>query len=132
MMYGARNLWARGVVSGVLACVALAVPATVEAGGPSRPIEVARGSAENKFAEAGGPNSLAVSAFRRTAARVGGHAHGTEDLLPGLPRGDFEVAGQVTFLGIEAQPDGTDTRASIKFRFDRSTGTTAPPVDGGV
>src|SRR4051794_16833249 len=132
MVYGTRNLWAKGVVSAALACVALAGPATVGAGGAARPVELARGSAENKFAEAGGPNSLAVSAFRHTAVKVGGHAHGTGDLLPGLPGGDFEVAGRITCLRVELQPDGTGTRASIKYRFNRSAGSTAPPVNGGV
>jgi hypothetical protein len=64
--------------------------------------------------------------------KVGGHAHGTGDLLPGAPGGDFEVAGRVTCLRVEPQPDGSGTRASIKYRFDRSTGSTAPPVNGGV
>jgi hypothetical protein len=117
------------VVIGVLGCAALAGSA---AGAAAPATERAGGSARNQVAEFGGPTFLAVDATRRSPTEVGGHVRGSGDLLPGLPGGDFEVAGRVTCLRVEPQLDGTGTRASIKYRFDRSTGSSAPPLHGGV
>ena len=76
------------VLIGVLACAATSGSA---AGDVSRPVERASGSAQNQFAEVGGPNSLAVSAFRRSLTKVSGRVRGSGDLLPGVPGGEFEV-----------------------------------------
>ena len=38
----------------------------------------------------------------------------------------------MTCLRVERQLDGTGFTASIKYRFDRSSGSSAPPQHGGV
>jgi hypothetical protein len=90
------------------------------------------GDATNKFGEFGGPNRLKLWAHRTSETAVSGYAFGSGDLFPGVPIGDFEVEGHVTCLRVEPQPDGTGTTASIKYRFERSSGSTAPPQGGGV
>jgi hypothetical protein len=124
---------ARTAILGGAICAVLAGSGSAEASGTaSGPSEFAFGSATNRFAEFGGPNSLAVWAHRRSATQVTGYARGSGDLLPNLPGGDFKVEGPVTCLRVEPQPDGTGTTASIKYRFKSSTGSTAPPQGGGV
>lgn len=123
----------RTAVVGGAICAVLAGAGPAEANATaSGAKEFAFGSATNKFAEFGGPNSLEVWAYRRSATQVVGYARGSGDLLPGLPGGDFQVEGPVTCLRVEPQLDGTGTTASIKYRFKKSTGSPAPPVGGGV
>jgi hypothetical protein len=120
---------------GAAVCASLAASVAADAShrsGVGGPRDFAVGDATNRFAELGGPNRLRVSAHRRSATQVTGYAIGSGDLLPGLPGGDFAVEGHVTCLRVEPQPDGTGTRASVKYRFEHSTGSAAPPEGGGV
>src|SRR4051812_14387343 len=117
------------VVAGAM-CAAMALAGTAQAAPQKRakhrvrPFELALGTATNRFAEFGGPNTLDVWAFRRSATQVDGDVRGTGDLLPGLPGGDFAVEGPVTCLRVEPKAEGGGFRASIKYRYARSTGST--------
>jgi hypothetical protein len=112
------------VLTGVLASASGAGAADSQGG-----VEFAFGSATNRFAQVGGPNSLAVAAYRRTDGTVVGYVRGSGELAPGA---SFQVEGEVTCLRVEPKLEGGGTRASIKYRFRRSTGSAAPPQGGGV
>jgi hypothetical protein len=92
-------------------------------------VELAFGSATNRFAELGGPNRLEVAARRRSDGSVVGYARGSGELAPGA---SFEVEGEVTCLRVEPKLEGEGFRASIKYRYRRTSGSAAPPQGGGV
>jgi hypothetical protein len=114
----------------------MASPASAVANGTSggSGYEFAVGSAKNRLAQVGGPVSLEVAAFRRIGGPTWGYARGSGDLLAPLPGGDFQVQGEVTCLRVEPKPvvEGPGYRASIKYRFRRTSGSAAPQVGGGV
>jgi hypothetical protein len=125
----------RAAIVGGTTCAVLALSASASGShgpGTGGPGDFAVGSAKNQFAEVGGPNQLEVSAHRRSETDVSGYVRGSGDLVPGLPIGDFKVAGHVTCIRVEPKPDGTGTRASIKYRFEHTSGSTAPEEGGGV
>ena len=106
--------------------------ATLLMAGPAAaasPHESASGSAKNRLAEFTPlPFHLAVSAHRRSPTEVSGHVNGSGD----LGFGDFKVHGHVTCLRVEPKLEGGGLRASIKYRFDKTSGSAAPPENGGV
>jgi hypothetical protein len=110
--------------------IALAVTSGAAANGGDRaPVEFAFGGATNRFAEVGGPNRLDVAAYRRADGTVVGYARGSGTLAPGA---SFQVEGEVTCVRVEPKLEGGGLRASIKYRYRRSTGSAAPPQGGGV
>ena len=121
---------ARAKVIGLASMVLLgSASGAVGNDGSHEPVEFAFGGATNRFAEVGGPNRLDVAAYRRTDGSVVGYARGSGTLAPGL---SFQVEGEVTCLRVEPKLEGGGLRASVKYRYRRSTGTAAPPQNGGV
>jgi hypothetical protein len=102
------------------------------AGSPS---DFAVGSAKNRLAEfTPFPFQLEVSAHKRSESDTTGHVRGSGE----LPIGEFRVEGEVTCLRVESKPPleaaltGPGYRASIKYRFKNTSGSAAPPENGGV
>jgi hypothetical protein len=111
------------------ALIVLATAGTGEAAASD--FELATGYAQNRLAEVGGPVDLGVAAYHRQGEPAHGHARGSGVLFPG---GDFQVEGPVTCLRVEPKPalEGPGWRASIKYRFHRTSGSAAPQEGGGV
>src|SRR3954452_17761411 len=101
------------------ACVALFVAVFAGAAGAAPQSSVV-GSGTGHFAETGGPFSLSVT------------GRGEGPLAQGKVRGSgvyvdaFEVEGPITCMRVEGN------RASVKYRFKKSSGPGAPPQNGGV
>ncbi len=118
----------RVMIGGAVLLAAFASTGSAGASGKHGGGEFAFGSATNRFAEVGGPNSLAVAGVVDDG-RVRGYASGSGELAPGA---SFQVEGEITCLRVEPKLEGGGLRASIKYRFRRSSGSAAPPQGGGV
>ena len=116
-----------------VALLALAIPATAHKRHHRPKVEFVSGDASNRFGELAGPNRLSVWAFQKAGGPVHGYATGSGDLLPPPASGaDFAVEGHVTCLRVERQLDGSGFAASLKYRYEKSSGAAAPPQGGGV
>jgi hypothetical protein len=125
-MSAPRTAFAALAVTGGLAA-AVAVPAGADKpdGAATRAKDQVVGSAVNGYPSPAGPGEarLTVSARGRALDPKGFvRAEGTT----GAPSGEFKVSGEVTCLRVEGN------MASIKYRFDRASGSAAPFEGGGV
>jgi hypothetical protein len=112
----------RGRASFVAATCAVVFVAVVAGGGSASGAAQSSvvGSGTGHFAETNGPFFLSVS------------GRGEGPLAQGKVRGSgvyvdaFEVEGPITCMRVEGN------RASVKYRFKKSSGPGAPPQNGGV
>lgn len=122
-----------GLVAAVTAVLVPAVPAGASQGAAADGRDFVAGSAKNLFAEVSPyPAQLrlsahAVDAELPTLALFGatgikGHVVGSG----ALPNGEFKTAGEVTCLKV------VGNRATIKYRFDSTSGPGAPSEGWGV
>jgi hypothetical protein len=123
----------RGVVLAGAICLVGAWVCATELSGAAVLRQSVSGDATNKLLEHGGPARLKVSAKRQPNGNPTGYAYGSGDLFPApLSGADFQVEGHVTCLRIEPQLDGSGAAASVKYRFEKTSGSAAPQQGGGV